>query len=390
MGRPRIVLIASLVLIAIGSLAFGSEVGNIHFGSLYVHPQIGLDATYDDNIFLLGPSKEDDVLVKVKPGLGLDYTKEGKSASLTYLAEIGRYVDFSDYDYENHYLNAAVDLQFPSGLSFFAGDIFRKTNDRLTYEFQPLIKRIDNTFDTKLGYEFTDRLSCRVGYDNRMIDYDAAKYSVYDRTEDFANGTVFYRIFNRVSLLAQFQYRWIDYDQEVVRFDGEGYEAFLGVTGQLTPKMVAVLKAGWQERKYDGPGEDWDGGVFGVDIVHRVTETLMLTVGGSRDAIESAYANNNYYTQTEARVGLEKDLGTKFVLGVTGFYANNDYPEATVSGGSLSQRDDDIWGASLRVRYLIQRWLSTYLSYTYEQRDSNQDEYDYEDNRVSLGVSAVF
>jgi len=42
------------------------------------------------------------------------------------------------------------------------------------------------------------------------------------------------------------------------------------------------------------------------------------------------------------------------------------------------------------MKYSIQTWLSTNLSYRHEERDSNQDIYDYEDNRVSLGVSAIF
>jgi uncharacterized protein (PEP-CTERM system associated) len=116
----------------------------------------------------------------------------------------------------------------------------------------------------------------------------------------------------------------------------------------------------------------------------------MLTVGGSRDAVESSYATNNYYTQTEFRAGLDKALGPKITVGVDAFYANNDYPEATADVGGVRERDDDIWGASARLKYNIQSWLSATLAYTHEERDSNVDRYDYEDNRVSLGVWTVF
>jgi hypothetical protein len=390
MGRPCKVVVLSFVLLAMGGSAFGTEFGNIHFGRLYVHPRLGVEATYDDNIFLLGETKEDDFLFKVRPGIDLEYTREGKSGHLNYTAEIGRYADNSDYDYENHLLDGAVDLQFPGGLMVFVGDIFRKTNDRLTYEWLPLVRRDENTADVKVGYEFTDKLSFRVGYDYITLDYKDEQYSVYDRDESVVNATVFYRILNAVSLLGQVMYREIDYDQEGVRYDSDGVSGWLGVTGQLTPKMVALIKGGWQEQDYDGPREDWDGGVFSVDIIHQCTETLQLVVGGSRRAVESTYATNNYFTSTEGRVALEKQMGQKTILGVSGFYANSDYPEATPYGGGMSEREDNIWGASVKIKYNIQRWLSTTLSYTHEERDSNHDVYDYDDNRVSLGISAVF
>jgi hypothetical protein len=391
MGRPYTVLFILPLLFAMGACAFGSEVGNIHFGQLYVHPRMGVEVTYDDNIFLLGPEKTDDVIFKVKPGVDLDFTREDKSARLNYLAEIGWYADNSEYNYDNHLVDAAVDLQFVSGLMVSVGDVFRITNDRLTYEFIPLIERRQNSTDVKVGYEFTDRLSFRAGYDHLMLDYRNPDYQMYDRDEDLVSGTAFYRIFQRISLLGELQYRWINYSHDIgSRFDGQGLSAFLGVTGQLTPKMVALIKGGWQQRDYKGPRRDFDGGVFSIDIVHRCTETLLLTIGGTREAVESTFSTNNYFAYTEGRVGLEKQIGPKVSVDLSGFYANSDYPEVTSDRGTLSERNDDIWGGTVGAKYRIQPWLTTRLWYTYEKRNSNQNTYDYEDNRVSLGVSAIF
>ena len=99
-------------------------------------------------------------------GVDLDFTREDKSARLNYLAEIGWYADNSGYNYDNHLVDAAVDLQFVSGLMVFVGNVFRVTNDRLTYEFIPLIERRQNSSDVKVGYEFTDRLSVQAAYDH--------------------------------------------------------------------------------------------------------------------------------------------------------------------------------------------------------------------------------
>lgn len=391
MGRPFVVLLGLLLMFAGGSCAVGSEVGNIHFGQLFVHPRVGVEVTYDDNIFLLGPEKVDDVIFKVKPGIDLDFTRDDKSARLNYLAEFGWYQDNSDYDYDNHLLDAAVDLQFVSGLMVFVGNVFRITNDRLTYEYIPLIERRQNTTGAKVGYEVNDRLSFRLGYDHAMLDYQNSEYEVYDRDEDIVDGTVFYRIFQRISLLGEVEYRWIDYDQEGgPRYDGEGLGAYLGVTGQITPKMIALVKGGYQQRDYDGPREDFDGFSFGIDLVHRCTETLFVNIGASREAVESTFATNNYFASTQARAGLEKLIGPKVSVDLSGFYANSDYPEATVYEGGVGERDDDIWGVTVGVKYRIQPWLTTRLWYTHEERNSNQNTYDYEDNRVSLGVTAVF
>ena len=63
------------------------------------------------------------------------------------------------------------------------------------------------------------------------------------------------------------------------------------------------------------------------------------------------------------------------------FYADEDYGN--------SSRDDDRFTLGLRADYQIRRWLSLGISYTYDDNDSNQNQFDYTRNLYRFLISAA-
>jgi uncharacterized protein (PEP-CTERM system associated) len=59
-------------------------------------------------------------------------------------------------------------------------------------------------------------------------------------------------------------------------------------------------------------------------------------------------------------------------------------------GLALENREDHTWGGYASLSYLFLDWLRGSLSYEYRQRDSNIDQNDFIDNRVTLRLVAFY
>ena len=53
---------------------------------------------------------------------------------------------------------------------------------------------------------------------------------------------------------------------------------------------------------------------------------------------------------------------------------------------SIDDRDDYIYNVTARANYAFRRWVNTYVSYSYDNKDSNADNLSYEQNAFMIGV----
>ena len=53
---------------------------------------------------------------------------------------------------------------------------------------------------------------------------------------------------------------------------------------------------------------------------------------------------------------------------------------------SADDRKDDIFNASIRVGYEFRRWANFYTGYSYDDKDSNVDQFSYTDDVFNIGV----
>ena len=75
----------------------------------------------------------------------------------------------------------------------------------------------------------------------------------------------------------------------------------------------------------------------------------------------------------------------KLTTSISGFYSRDEYKERVIE-----DRNDDTWGGSADLNYLLLPWLSASLSYDYRQRDSSDSTDDYTDNRVTFNLVAFY
>ena len=72
--------------------------GNMHFGSLKIHPLFSISESYDDNIFDTPDSQVSDLITTYSPGLNLSLPVRGirSELNINYLTDILEYRDNPD------------------------------------------------------------------------------------------------------------------------------------------------------------------------------------------------------------------------------------------------------------------------------------------------------
>jgi hypothetical protein len=223
-----------------------------------------------------------------------------------------------------------------------------------------------------------------------MVDYrDEPEFNQFDRDDYTISGTLFYRVLPKTSVLGEFEYNMVRYDQPVVARDrdSDAWRFKIGVKGDLTAKTTVLIKAGWEWRDYENPRrEDWDGLIAEVNVIWKYREPSEVRVFGGRANVESLFEGTNYYVSTYGGAEVRHFLSERLILRVRGLGGVNDYPEDVLLGPGSADRSDTFFEAGISLKYQMRRWLAFELGYNYLVLNSNLDEFDYTDNRVTASV----
>lgn len=366
--------------------------GNIKMGAVEVHPRVSIAEEYESNIFWKPSDEKEDWMTILTPGIRFDLPFNGKRHlfSLDYYADIVWFNEFSSQDYQNHYVTGLLDFNFPEWTFDIKDRFLPQTSDRADTEFTERVKRKDNRFTGLFGKEFS-KFGLELGYENYWIDYSDSDLRGLDRMDNIGTVTGYVQILPKTKALLEYNYADISYDIDDLRSDGDYNQIRVGLRGSPTEKMTLIGKVGYQMRDYDSSGEpDWNHAAAYLDLVERFTERLQLHLNYALTAEESTYSINNFYQRNRIDGGIRYRIFRKFTVYPGAFYAVHDYPETTTEGDQTKEREDDLWGASVGVRYDIKDWLFADLNYTYAERDSNLDVWGYKDNTVLLRVTGEF
>ncbi len=71
-------------------------------------------------------------------------------------------------------------------------------------------------------------------------------------------------------------------------------------------------------------------------------------------------------------------------------WQRHTYPDPTTRALETKDRKDDFVLVETALRYEMQDWLSTGITYNFRDRDSNLDTFDYENNLVTFDITSVF
>lgn len=385
---------------------------NMRWGQTSIHPYYQVSEMYDSNIYLMPPD-----LNGVQRGGGV------KSAWITRNilglrtnSQIGRLQTLDlGYEFEsqlyskdaerNDNIRQRVDADYnykgARGLSGRLRDTYLNTTDPGFVELVNRERRWQNTFGAALDYDLPgSRMTAGVSYVHVVHKYlNPTLASILNRNEQAFGARMGYKVQPKTQVYTSYARTITHYsvhresptDQDK---NNKGHRVGFGIEGQITPKIDGQVETGMTYREYDeapvgGGGQtvtrNWN---VKTSLTYLPIERLRAILTGRRDLQESTFGNNRFTIENGASLDVQYKLPRKITVGsMLGMYIVK-FPEGA---SSSTRRRDDIYQQGAMVKYDIQEWLWTSLTYLHRQRFSSlSGEFNYNDHQTALNLSVEF
>jgi hypothetical protein len=407
-----------------GSTATASSQAEFYrIGSILFRPSARVGYSYESNLLNLSNSRFADHSWYAEPSLEafIPVTSHGLRLDYTLGYRDYRYYPLRHKIY--HTFNADSQFDITQTISFAVRDHFAisSLNSR---EFVPgrevlfsdaRFKR--NQAEGQFNWQFSenDALGITGSYNRVLFDTPEPDAIISSDTGKFDNSLPFYDydtytaggfykrdVSRRTALFVDGQYERLETEDPRGIADSRGGEAVIGIESLLTPLISGQFSAGFRSNEYPGaPLQDFLGSIFRASLQKEFTESIRVSVAGSRDTNPSAFQDNTYYLTHGIGVAYSQDVGSKFFFSISPSYQRNSYPLPIIPGegvpnyliSSGQHRIDRLYEISVDARYRFSDLLAVDFLFDGLRRESVLPGFEFTDYRVGvsllLGRSAV-
>jgi hypothetical protein len=398
----RVAAFIALALAVTGAtpaLAAVTSVGPaiINAGPVAITPTAGTELKYRDNIYLRDTNEVDSWINILRPRVNAALQDRENLYQLDYRGEGGWYQEDSNND-ENNYFDHTIsgsahmeftdrwlaeasaswaDLHEDRGTGLSEGAIGQDIPKPIEYD------QWDVDGSLQYGAEGNSRLLFSAGYMDRQYQNLENLTRSRDREETTFAATFFYPVAPKTDALLEYAYKDIEYPNpfdEAPALDSEENSLWGGVEWEITPNMTSTARLGYVDKDFKESGrEDWDGVGWSVSLVLQPREQDTVFVETSRRPVETSL-QGDFIKRSKALVRWTHDWSDRVYTEASALYGQDDYEQ------SVDNRDDDIYNVSLKVGYEFRRWANVYAGYSFDKKDSSEDNLSYEDNTFMAGV----
>ena len=373
----------------------------IRLGSFLLYPKLTLSQSYDDNIYSTDDSEESDLITIVSPSFQLISNWNNHELAISAGADIGRYWDNGDEDFEDYSLKAEGIVDITRRAKFSGSlDYARLHEDRGSPDDPGAIAEPTeySLIDGRVAFtQRFNRLSLSVGGIFKQYDYDDVSKvgggSINNDDRDRDESEVYVRVGylilpdTRYEAFVLASYNDRDYDAAVddapssVNRDSSGYEIVGGLRIELARKIFGDVFAGYRSQDYDdGLLDTISGPSFGAALTWNATGLTTAKLDIKRTIEETTQIGASGYFATSIGLSVDHELLRNLLIGAKANYAVNDYEGIS--------RQDDHYGGHLYGKYMLHRNFYATLTYDYRQRDSNLSGDDFTKNLIMLKLEA--
>ena len=369
---------------------------------LTIKPYVALSYTYDSNVDTTHKSTSDSIFC-IQPGADFEWKGERWALVGSVWYRRNAYCEYANEMGENSYGESlaykwASSEQNERGWSLILSEKYRYTDqsDALGSGDGRGIWRDREAIDVSgaLQRRFTERLHAELMGQYNWLDYknDTGKYApLYGWSEWSVGAQAGYAASKWTDFLVAGGYS--HYTQK----KGRGYRNYsndsqvwtiqAGLGTHATEKITyrALMGASWLE--YGGHANADCGWTYQLDANWKITRQLQLAVLGK-----------SYYQPSERTVGQAikvyslssglsyLTLGDKMTLtaNVAWRYEDTCYNDRYLAYGN--DFDEDILSVRLGADYVINRWMSVFANFTWEEEWCDRKAYDYDRFRGTIGM----
>lgn len=378
--------------------------------NITIKPMVTLTGHYDDNFYKDEDVERDVYTYVVRPGvkMGIDTAKSRTDIDYTFGAYY--YKDQSNRskgeesvgteNYFGHFGSFDTSYVLTDRLTVGLNDSFYYTRRADRYdEFtdsQERERHWVNRLATRIYYEFEDRFAAGLRYRRQDIDYEISDQ--IDSLEHRFMGDILYNPSRTRTVDLNYSYWTYDQIDDIADYTSSQF----GLAFQQRYKYFTFeAGTGYHVRDYldpetaDGDAMTWRLAVGGqkppaYEIGHRALDTEAI---GIHSHVFFDYERNfnnlgSFRQDDRFTMSLGHLFWDKIKLILRGFYQFSDYKDfvGATDDGKTKSREDEFYGISASLRYLLMDQWHISLTGGHTNRDSNLAGYSYDNNYVTLDL----
>ncbi len=387
----------------------------IHTGSFVVLPKMDMTNQYDSNIYKRdrkqGANAEiDSYVAHFRPGVDVRSNWNRHALNLNFDSDITQYAtQGSQNNYEDlrtrldGRLDVVRDSHLDGGFAYNSLHEDRGSPDQINGKGPTFYdtKVIDAFYTHKLN-----RVSVNGGGNATRYDYQDVLTSLNNTPllmstrshwEYAPSIRLGYEIQPEYEAFVKFIYKQADYDTLTLsngagtayNRNSTGYNALGGLAFDLTDLITGDMSVGYLQRSYTDARLKSISGINGfVNLKWRPTSLTTVNGKFSHDILETTQEGVAGILASSINIGAEHELMRNVILSGGGSFSNYDYQGFIAP--NLTNRNDKVYGGTVAAKYLLNRNLSTDLSYNYQSRDVNYLFSNYEVHQVMLNLRGQF
>jgi len=394
-------------------------------GGGYVHPFLSIAGEYTDNLFNIYTEEKSNFLTTLSPGIWLAFprTKEVPLAIAPNNSTAGglqmALPDYQSFERYNAYVLGALDFKYysedselndydanvegffkfnlRSGLSFQIIDHYTRGQDRFDIGnfigVESLRRYYSNIAIADITWDITEKIGLKVDYSNFFLDYKEADDAFLNRTDNALSAYGIFTFSPKTSIFLEYRYIDVSYDTDTVKDNDQDF-IYGGVKWIASTKTAVRFKAGYQQREYkdkiantiseNSDNSNNDGLAFELDVQYKITEKTGLSLGVHHEIDETDSVGALDKRILGGTLRYNQEFAEDFIGMIDATYENADYNQ--VIG---DKRDDDRYIIRPALQYVSSDWLMAELAYSWEQRKSTDEIYEYDTNTVSFSLNSA-
>lgn len=365
--------------------------GGIPVGPLVVYPALDYAIGHNDNLFSSNINKGSSTFTVLSPSIKVEGRPGPHKFDITYRMDDGRYNSSGADNYTDYSLLGNADLVITGRAGLKLRGEYRYGHDPRGSTDRAGSATPDEYVNQGVGGIFgygapgaRGRIEIDGGAFQRRYQNNRATTIVSDRDTNNIGATFLWKIAPKTELLAQAEHTSIDYILPTSTQDSTEMRYLLGAKWEATAKTAGIVKFGYLDKKFDSGvgrtnfgGSSWEGTVRWSPLTYSIwdfttSKSTNESTGTGDFLLTSLYGANwnhawNSRFSSAAQANWRKDefLGT--------------------GGGRIDKTST----LGLRLTYQWQRWLRFGGEYTYTDRVSNPNTFDYTRHQIMFTVGAT-
>lgn len=372
-----------LFVICIPCMARGE--GNLHVGTLEIHPYISSKETYNSNIYATANKEEYDYITIITPGISLQLPFRLHQILLDYNTVFTRHAKYTAENTTDHNASSLLDFKLGSLINLKLTDTYTKNHEQRGFSSTGFIERYETNAATFSAiYQMEDISKVQIDYTKTTWNFKTSKFR--ERDEDLLAGYIYYKFLPKTSAFLEYDHKYIDYNLISKDFNNDVDIALFGIDWKMTEKSNGIIKGGYLWKNYAmSSKEDYQTWTASIDLNYEFSDDTSVKIVGKRTISEPKIQGNRYLISTGAYSEIQHRFIKKLSVSFRGSYSKDIFSEAVLP--DITVRKDLTVMTGTGLNYLIRDWLELEIDYYYRDRNSNLNTNDYEENVYTFTIN---